>query len=127
VVGVALLVPSVLLLALRYGGIGAAANWAVLNAGYVLIQTRVMHRRLLPGHLRKWYLTDVGLPVLASSCAAGTLRLALPTAALEQHRVVCVAAAYVAAAAATVFVLPVSRAWAQRRMSGVWTSLAGAA
>lgn len=125
VVGIALLVPSVWLLAVRYGAVGAALTWLALNAGYVLIQTRLMHRRLLPGHLRRWYLADVGRPIVVAGCAVAVIALALPDAVRQQHAILCLAAAYLAAAGATLAVLPVGRAWAQRRVSGAWTSWAG--
>jgi O-antigen/teichoic acid export membrane protein len=124
--GIALLVPSVLLLAVRYGAVGAAVSWAALNAGYVLFQTRAMHRRLLTGHLRRWYLGDIGRPILVSTCAAGVMRLVLPHAVREHHAILCLAAAYLAAAAATLVVLPLGRAWVSRRMAGAPTSSAGA-
>jgi O-antigen/teichoic acid export membrane protein len=71
-VAVALLVPLVTLLGRRYGVVGAAAGWAILNAGYVLLSLRLMHRRLLPGEMWRWYLVDVGLPLL------GALAVTLP-------------------------------------------------
>lgn len=74
-VGVVFLVPLVIVLAQRFGGIGAASVWVMLNAGYLLIALPFMHRRLLKGELAKWYLADVGLPLLSTICIGwlGTL------------------------------------------------------
>lgn len=36
----------------------AALCWLVINLGYVLVSIPLMHRRLLPGHVSRWYLQD---------------------------------------------------------------------
>jgi len=70
VVAVVLLVPSLLWVVPRYGAIGAAWVWVVLNTGYVLIAIHFMHRRLCPGEKWRWYGHDVGMPLLAALCIA---------------------------------------------------------
>jgi O-antigen/teichoic acid export membrane protein len=57
---VSVLVPLVIVLALRYGATGGAAGWAILSVLYVAINVSVMHRRLLKGELRGWCIVDVG-------------------------------------------------------------------
>jgi O-antigen/teichoic acid export membrane protein len=63
-IAVALLVPTIVWASTRYGAHGAALVWVVLNCGYVFIAVPIMHRWLLKGELRRWYLADVGLPLL---------------------------------------------------------------
>jgi O-antigen/teichoic acid export membrane protein len=63
-VAVIVMVPLEYWLAKHHGMLGAASGWMILNAGYVLIQLQVMHIRLLPGEQWRWYLSDVGLPLL---------------------------------------------------------------
>ncbi len=63
---VCVLVPLLLLFTRRYGAMGAAAVWVILNAGYVCISFQVMHSRLLKGEQWRWYTQDVGLPLLAA-------------------------------------------------------------
>lgn len=75
---VLVLVPGVILLGMRWGGPGAAAMWLVLNASYVVIQPVIVHRRLLRGEVGRWYLHDVGRPLLAVLAVAGAARLLLP-------------------------------------------------
>jgi O-antigen/teichoic acid export membrane protein len=65
-VAVALLAPLIYLGSVRYGGVGAAAVWLVLNCGYVLILLRLMHRKILPHALAKWFAVDVGAPLAAA-------------------------------------------------------------
>jgi O-antigen/teichoic acid export membrane protein len=69
-VAVIVLAPMIYFMSLRYGGIGAAWVWIILNCGYVIIMLQMMHRRLLPGHLREWFLVDVGMPLVAALSVA---------------------------------------------------------
>jgi O-antigen/teichoic acid export membrane protein len=66
IVALLVLVPSMLLAVVRFGPVGAATMWLVLNAGYVLITLPIMHRRILSGELRQWFAQDVGLPFAAA-------------------------------------------------------------
>lgn len=75
VVSVAVLAPMIVILASRYGAVGGAAAWAFLNVGYVVVSVSVMHRRILPLERRKWYVSDCGIPLLATMVACGLGRL----------------------------------------------------
>jgi O-antigen/teichoic acid export membrane protein len=114
-VAIALLLPAIVVLSSRYGAVGAAIVWVALNAGYATIGVGVMHRRLLRGELARWYVADVGLPLLASVAAAAVVRLAIPAPTGVPALVAVVALAlglsYVAASAAT----PVGRDVLRRR------------
>ncbi|HET7233287.1 MAG TPA: oligosaccharide flippase family protein [Longimicrobium sp.] len=77
-VAVAVLVPLVTFTALRWGAPGAAAAWLILNAGYVVIQPPIIHRRLLKGELARWYLHDVAGPLAAAGAVALAARFLLP-------------------------------------------------
>lgn len=77
-VAVAVLVPAILWATPRYGAIGAAWVWVLLNAGYVLIGIHFMYRRLLLNEKWNWYWRDVALPILAATLAAGGLSLLQP-------------------------------------------------
>lgn len=78
-IAVLLLAPMIYFMSLRYGGIGAAWVWIALNLGYVLFMLRVMHRKLLPGELRAWYLLDVGAPLALAVLVAGLWWLVVGT------------------------------------------------
>jgi O-antigen/teichoic acid export membrane protein len=62
VVAVILLVPAILWATPRYGAIGAAWIWFILNAGYVLLGMHYLHRHLLKHEKWHWYFRDIGLP-----------------------------------------------------------------
>ncbi|MBA2671020.1 MAG: oligosaccharide flippase family protein [Gemmatimonadetes bacterium] len=77
-VAVAVLVPLIFFAASRYGAVGAAAVWVLLNSSYVLVSLQIMHTRLLPGDRWRWYLEDVGLPLVAALSVTALGRWLLP-------------------------------------------------
>lgn len=66
VIGVLLLVPLIFVLATRYGAVGAAVVWVLLNTGYILFSIPIMHRRLLKGEMGYWYKVDIGCPLVGA-------------------------------------------------------------
>lgn len=80
IVAVALLIPTIAWVVPRYGAIGAAWTWVLLNAGYVLIGIQIMHRRVLPGDQWKWYWRDVCSPLSAATVVAVILKQLQPLA-----------------------------------------------
>jgi len=106
-----MLVPLIIVLAYRYGAIGAAAMWVVVNLGTLVIGQQVMHRRLLRDELRRWYLADVGQPALAALIVAGVGRLLIhgniPRLLLLLFLVIVSGCTLVAAA----FTVPAVRVW----------------
>jgi len=79
IAAVLVLVPAIFWAVPRFGPMGAAWVWIVLNTGYVLISVSLMHRRILPLEKWRWYLADVGGPTLA---VLAVMLLAIP---LEPH------------------------------------------
>ena len=69
--GIILLVPFMVFATLHYGAIGGPLSWLILNVLYVLVGMPIMHRFLLPGELKEWYLEDVGFPALTVTLAVG--------------------------------------------------------
>lgn len=78
VVAVVLLVPAILWTVPRYGAMGAAWAWVLLNAGYVSIGVFLMHRRLLPSEKWRWYRQDVAIPLLPIIAYVLLARLWMP-------------------------------------------------
>lgn len=76
-IAIAVLAPALYVCVGRYGSVGAAAVWVMLNAGYVLIAVHFMHRVILPGEKWRWYGHSVAMPLLAA-CAAASLARGLP-------------------------------------------------
>jgi O-antigen/teichoic acid export membrane protein len=78
VVAIILLIPFMIFTTLHYGAIGGVLTWAILNLLYVLVGMQIMHRMLLRGELKKWYLEDTGLPLIATFACALALRFLFP-------------------------------------------------
>ena len=61
----------------RFGGEGAAAVWLLITASYFFTQIPLMHRKLLRFQERKWYVNDVGIPLVTCSLTAWFLTAVL--------------------------------------------------
>lgn len=72
------LVPAIVFMTARYGAAGAASVWLMLNAGYLVSNVPIMHTRLLRGEQRRWYLSDLALPVTGAVAIALAGRWFLP-------------------------------------------------
>lgn len=57
------MIPLTIIFALKYGVIGGAAAWAVLNGIYLVVGTCFTHRTLLKGFGTQWLIMDVGMPL----------------------------------------------------------------
>ncbi|MDP2026804.1 lipopolysaccharide biosynthesis protein [Sulfuriferula sp.] len=66
-----IMTPTTIILAVRFGAVGGAAAWALLNSIYLLIGTLLTHRSLLKGIGLKWLLADVGVPLFLSILLVG--------------------------------------------------------
>jgi O-antigen/teichoic acid export membrane protein len=75
---VILIIPSILLVTPRFGAMGAAWVWVILNLGYLLIASQFMYRRILRAEKWRWYLQDLLAPIGAASCGAFLLKLSWP-------------------------------------------------
>lgn len=106
VIGVLLLVPLVFLLATRYGAVGAAIVWVLLNTGYVVFGIPVMHRRLLKGEMSHWYKLDIGCPLAAALPVVLLARWFYPDSPTTVTILLYLAATMLSALLATVVVTP---------------------
>ncbi|MDI1254300.1 oligosaccharide flippase family protein [Thermomonas sp.] len=75
IVAVLLVIPGTWWLARHYGMTGAAIMWVALNLAYVLISIPLMHRRLLPREMARWYKFDVLPAALTAGVTAGCARI----------------------------------------------------
>jgi O-antigen/teichoic acid export membrane protein len=78
-VAVVLLIPLLLWLVPRYGAIGAAWGWVLLNAGYVLVGTHFLFKRILPQEKWRWYWDDLFLPIMAAASTAFAVKWLCPS------------------------------------------------
>jgi len=73
-----LITPLLICLIIKYGVVGAGISWFVINLCSFPAYMYFLHRRFLPGELRRWCLHDVGLPLLAALPWALMGRFLLP-------------------------------------------------
>lgn len=78
-IGLLIGVPLCLWAVSRYGTAGAALPWLIVNAISVLFGLPVVHRYLLRGELRRWYLKDNMGPILSSLFVSLALASCLTT------------------------------------------------
>jgi len=65
----------------RYGAVGAAWGWVLLNAGYLLVGAQFLYKRTLPLEKWHWYWQDVALPIVAAGLTAFATKWLIPTPA----------------------------------------------
>jgi O-antigen/teichoic acid export membrane protein len=111
-------VPMLIFLVHLYGAAGAASSWLILNFGYVLIDTPIIHGRLLPGEWKTWVAWSALAPALTSFGLFGALRLALPTYGPGSEFLI-VAAAWAIVSAVCAQVMPHTRALVHRTFARV--------
>lgn len=97
---IGILIPLIIIGAYRYGAVGGAVAWIVLNVLYNLIMTQFMHRRILQGEKMRWYLEDLALPFFVALSVSSIGKMLLPP---DQTRVVTIIA--LAAVSISTFVL----------------------
>ncbi|MFA7062233.1 MAG: oligosaccharide flippase family protein [Pedobacter sp.] len=76
---VIVLAPAIYFSTLRWGAIGAAVVWMVLNSFYFIICIQIMHRHLLKTEMRRWYVNDVGKILVGSLIVTGISRIMIGT------------------------------------------------
>jgi O-antigen/teichoic acid export membrane protein len=70
VVMVIVLMPSMIYLCFHYGAVGGAATWALLNFLYVVVGMQVMNLLIMKGELKRWYIEDIGKPLIVAASMA---------------------------------------------------------
>ncbi len=65
------LVPAVYFMATRYGAVGAASVWIVLNGIYMAVGVPLTHRRLLHGEMARWFIEDIIPPLVVTLAVTG--------------------------------------------------------
>lgn len=66
IIAIAVIIPLLLIIVPKYGAIGAAFVWVILNLGYILFSLPIVHAKLMRGELQQWFIVDFGLPSLVT-------------------------------------------------------------
>jgi O-antigen/teichoic acid export membrane protein len=72
------LVPGIALVVPRYGAVGAATIWVILNSTYMVVMMPILFRRYLGTEKWKWYVKDVGYPFAGVLVAGAVFWKILP-------------------------------------------------
>lgn len=113
-----LYIPMLLIAVHRFGVIGAPLSWLALMIGYLVCEVGIMHRRLLRGHMARWYLFDVLGPWALAAAIIGAGRLIANDGMPISVRVAICLTATAAAGAAIIVTSPTLRAVALRFARG---------
>lgn len=77
-IAVLVLVPAIFWIAPRYGALGVAWVWALLNAGYITIAMHFMFKRLLKNEKWIWYWNDVFKQIIMACIVMLFIRSIMP-------------------------------------------------
>lgn len=73
-----IIVPALLFLSPRFGATGVCILWTAMNIITGVVTIWIMHRRLLPGACKPWFLKDVFLPTSIAVCAVVLAKSVMP-------------------------------------------------
>jgi hypothetical protein len=100
----------------HYGAMGAASVWLVLNAGGVLFEIPIMHRRLLPEEKWQWYWQDVLIPLGAALLIAGLGKLLMRDAMTQFTILIYLIIISALTLGITAIATPATRLWMFERL-----------
>lgn len=121
VIAIIFLIPFMIWATFHYGAVGGALSWAILNFSYTVFGLQIMHRMILKGELKKWYLVDVGLPLLLAlgiNAAAYFLLIKESSSAIMPYQAALfVALVFLVTAASSMLSIPTIRHFLKRRVA----------
>jgi O-antigen/teichoic acid export membrane protein len=102
----AIVEPAMFFATRRFGIVGAASVWILLNSLYILIAVPLVHRRVLQNEKWRWYRDDFVKPLLMSCAVAALARLAMPVNLTKPGTIAYLGLSGLLAIVATALVLP---------------------
>ncbi|WP_250624071.1 lipopolysaccharide biosynthesis protein [Pinirhizobacter soli] len=94
----------------HYGVAGAAWLWLALNVLYCVVGLPLMHRRLLRGHLTRWWCIDVLPPMIVATVVASGTHILLSDVGRDASGIAKIILASAITLVATAFASPTPRA-----------------
>lgn len=116
-IGILVLLPLTIWMTSAFGASGAALSWVIMTGGYLTIGVALMHRRLLRGEARRWYLNDVAPAAAVTVAVCLILRLTLPGTHERLVAAAEVLLCYGVAALAAMLALPGPRGWLREALA----------
>ncbi|HLA84541.1 MAG TPA: oligosaccharide flippase family protein [Thermoguttaceae bacterium] len=121
IVFIVLLVPLLSGLAPWYGATAAAWLWLLLNVGYVCVHVPIMHRRLFPRELWRWYAADIAMSAVPAILVLGAARMVLGIQLAPAMMALALGGTFVAAQLAALLASPLFWAWSERYRKTGWS------
>lgn len=115
-VAVCIIVPAIVWAVPRYGAIGAAWVWLILNALYVLVGVHFMHHRLLHGGKWRWYCDTVFKPLIIGTITVLVLRRCITLPQNRAAMAVALAGIALLVLGLVLWAVPASRAFLQLQL-----------
>lgn len=109
IIAIAVLIPTLLVVVPRYGAVGAAAVWVMLNTGYVLFNLPIVHAKLLRGELKQWIIRDFGIPSLATAVVVVFSWVMIPDGMSVANNLIWIFVTLVIALSASILSAPIIR------------------
>ena len=81
-----IMIPLTIFLALKYGAVGGASSWAIINTLYFFITPHLIHNKLLKGAAFHWYWKDSLKPLLACLGVVITAKYFIPLTGLNSFK-----------------------------------------
>jgi len=113
-VAIIILIPLLFLLIHYLGTAGGAVTWLILNAGYLLFEIPLMHRRLINHEIWHWYIVDVGLPVACYVIVGLILKIYFTNTVTTMMRLIALTTAFSSMFIACALALPFSRVYLRK-------------
>ncbi len=113
IIALIVLVPLMNAFISLWGAAGAAIAWILLNVSYIFVEVPIMHSRFLQGSLKRWYLIDVGSPLVVSLVTASLSRQLLPPGLSMLASATWILLTFLVAFFCSIFVMPATREWAK--------------
>jgi O-antigen/teichoic acid export membrane protein len=114
IIAIIILIPLLCLLIHCLGAIGGAITWILLNAGYILFEIPIMHRRIIRCEMWQWYFIDVGLPAAFCIIIGLMLKIHFSNNITTMERLIALIVTWGSMFLACVLVLPFSRNYLMR-------------
>ena len=111
------LIPALFILTERYGAVGAASAWPMLNGAGVLASSVLTHRRLLKGEWGRWLGDDLVRPLIGATAIIVAVRLLVPRVSDPVLELAVLFGALIAGMILAAVFAPSLRSWALVRLS----------
>jgi len=117
IIAIIILIPLLFLLVPYLGAVAGAITWVLLMAGCVLFEIPLMHRRLISRDMWRWYIIDIGLPMVCCIIIGAILKMLFPDNGTTLMRLTILAIAFGSMFLACALALPFSRRYLMRVIS----------